>query len=229
MGGPHVDKRKTINDSQADFFFPSQIKNSLTRHCEAALPITICMWKGSCSVWNPVVKSVAVMSTNLSWGQAVVWRSMDPHCSSIWFMKFLNKLKELPDLQWMSWFRKGSDSMKSSERIPPLTFALKVVSSQIVGSEKQTRQCFICISTGTCNRATMTSLRRKARRKSSAGTQCCLQTEQKGKILGVWVSFEGLFALTVSWLGSIKYGTKEKQLVWQSSICRDCSLKSNPR
>lgn len=82
----------------------------------------------------------------------------------------------------MARFRKHNDSMKSSERNPPSTFALKVGLSQIARARKPTWQCFICISSGTWNQPTMTSLHRRAERKSSAGIQCCLQTEQKGRI-----------------------------------------------
>lgn len=41
-------------------------------------------------------------------------------------MKFLNRLKELPDLQTVVWFTKHNDTTKPSERNPPSAFALKV-------------------------------------------------------------------------------------------------------
>lgn len=106
--------------------------DSLTEHWETGPAIS--MWKDSGSDWAPVcqiccchVDEPHLVSLSC-WGQAVVWRSWDTKWCSIWFMKFLNKLEELPELDRMGWSRKHNACTKTSEGNPPSTFALKAVS-----------------------------------------------------------------------------------------------------
>lgn len=97
-------------------------------------------------------------------------------------MKFLKRAKRV------AWPTKNGPVSKAQwqhevqREKPSLYICFEGWVRQIARARKQTWQCFICISSGTWNQPTMTSLHRRAERKSSAGIQCCLQTEQKGRI-----------------------------------------------
>lgn len=183
MGGSHVDNTKTPNDSQVNFFL------SLSFLKQWILSLDTVRQDSSGSDWAPVCPiccchvNESHLVTLSCWGQAVMWRSWNSKWSCIWFMKFLNKLKELPDLERTGWFRKHNASTKSSKRNPSLQICFEGCVSQTVWAGKQVSQCLICISTDTQNQPTTAPLNRTTERRSSAGIQCCLQTTLKGKIL----------------------------------------------
>lgn len=186
--------------------------NSLTEHCETGLPIS--MWEDRGSDWAPVCQ-ICCCHVNEShlfslscWGQAVVLRSWDTKYSSVWFMKFLNKLEELPDLERMGWFRKHNASTKSSERNPPSTFALKAVSlGQSDQENKSDNASFAFLLT---HRTSQQQLLWKERQRGKAmlGYNAVWKLKRREKSWGVWIASEGLFVLRDTWWGNRKYGTK---------------------